>query len=637
MGQDPDALGQTLMLDGRAHTIVGIVPAEMEFGGLGGTELWVPMHLDRAAPPRLDRSLMATVRLAPGASLEQLQAEVAARWETLAQAYPDVARNWRVAARSTQDSLVNEGARAVLLLLTIIVGVVLLIACVNTANMMLARGARRSRELAVRAALGAGRRAILRPLLAESLLLSVAATTAGLAASAILLRVLADMTRETDAIFTTAQIDGRVLGFSVALALLAPLVFGLFPALRSSRTDLSRNLGERSAGSGAALGRVRSVLVGAQVALAMVALVVGGLLIRSGAELQQLGSEHRQEGVLTASLLRPDHGTSSTDDFFPRFLDEVNGLPGVTGAALASELPRRSAAVRAVEPEGAEPTEEVRRVYESVITHDYLKVLEIPLLEGRAFEPGDGPDAVSVALVTRGMAETLWPEGDVVGRRFRVGGDGGPWLRIVGVVGDTKLRQDGSAIPQFYRPFGQAPRPAMSLVAGVAGNPEAWREAIRNAVWAVDPDQPVDAVRSLRAAEFQDMSVNWAIFGLFVLFAFFALVMAAAGIYGVVSYSVASRTPEFGIRIALGASAGSVRTMILRQGIGVVAVGALVGLGGAWLAAGLMSSMVVGVSARDPLTFAVVPLLLLGVAVAANWVPAVRATRVDPVRALREE
>ena len=581
MGQDPDALGQALTLDGRPHTIIGIVPAEMEFGGFGSTELWVPMELDRAAPSRLDRSLMATVRLAPGASIEQLQAEVAARWESVAEAHPDVARNWRVVARSTQDSLVNEGARTILLLLTIIVGVVLLIACVNTANMMLARGARRSRELAVRAALGAGRPAILRPLLTESLLLSAAATAVGLAASGVLLRVLADLTRETDAIFTTAQIDGRVLGFSVALALLAPLVFGLFPALRSSRTDLSRDLGERSAGSAAGLGRVRSVLVGAQVALAMVALVVGGLLIRSGIELQQLGTEYQQEGILTASLLRPGQGTSPEDDFFPRFLEEVNGLSGVSGAALVSELPRRPAAVRAVEPEGSEPTENVRRVFESVITPGYLNVMEIPLLEGRDFGAGDGAEAVSVALVTRGMADAFWPDGDVVGRRFRVGGDSGPWLRIVGVVGDVKLRQDGSAIPQFYRPFQQSPRPAMSLVADVGGDPAVWRESVQAAVWAIDPDQPVDAVLSLRSAEFQDMSVNWAIFGLFVLFAVFALVMAAAGIYGVVSYSVASRTPEFGIRLALGDRSGSLHALILRQAIGVLVVGARSGVGAA--------------------------------------------------------
>ena len=637
MGRDPDALGTTLTLDGRAHTVVGIAPPELEFGGLGGIELWVPMELDRVAPSRLDRSLLATVRLAPGTSLEQLQAEVAARWEAVTEAHPEEARNWTVVARSTQDSLVNDGAQTILLLLGIIVGIVLLIACVNTANMMLARGARRSREMAVRAALGAGRRAILRPLLAESLLLSIAAMALGVAASAALLRGLADLTRGTDAIFTTARIDGRVLAFSMALALLAPVVFGLFPALRSSRTDLSRDLGERSVGSGAGLGRIRSVLVGAQVALAMVALVVGGLLIRSGIELQQLGSDYRQEGILTASLLRPQGGGPEGDDFFPRFLEEVGALSGVGAAALVSELPRRGASVRAVEPEGAEPTAESRRIYETVITPGYLDVLDIPLLAGRAFGPGDGPDAPPVALVTRETAEVLWPDQDPVGRRFRSGGEAGPWLRVVGVVGDVRRRQDGSAIPQFYRPLAQSPRPAMTLVAAVGGDPAAWAEAVRNAAWSLDPDQPVDAVVSLRGAEFRDMSVNWAIFGLFVLFAAFALVMAAAGIYGVVSYSVASRTPEFGIRLALGASAGSVRRMILRQGIGVVAVGAVVGLGGAWVAAGLMQSMVVGVSPRDPLTFAAVPLVLLAVAMAANWVPAVRATRVDPVRALREE
>jgi putative ABC transport system permease protein len=235
------------------------------------------------------------------------------------------------------------------------------------------------------------------------------------------------------------------------------------------------------------------------------------------------------------------------------------------------------------------------------------------------------------------MADALWPEADAVGRRFRVGGEGGAWLRVVGVVGELRRRQDGSAIPQFYRPLAQSPRAAMTLVAGVSGDPDAWSESVRAATWAVDPDQPVEAVVSLRAAEFQDMSVNWAIFGLFVLFAAFALVMAAAGIYGVVSYSVASRTPEFGIRLALGASPRAVRGLVLRQGIGVAVLGVVIGLGAAWMAAGLMGSMVVGVSPRDPLTFLAVPLVLLAVAVFANWAPAVRATRVDPVRALRDD
>jgi predicted permease len=637
MGEDPDAVGQTLTLDGQPHAIVGIAPPEMEFGGLGATEIWVPLRLDRASPPRMDRSLMTTVRLAPGASLEQLQAEVASRWESLAAREPEMARSWRVEARSTQASLVNESARTILLLLGIIVGVVLLIACVNTANMMLARGARRSRELAVRAALGAGRRAILRPLLAESLILSVAATALGLVASSLLLRGLADLTRDTDALFTTAEMDGRVLGFSIALALLAPLVFGLLPALRASRTDVSRDLGERSAGSGAGLGRLRSTLVGAQVALAMVALVVGGLLIRSGIEMQQLGSDYRQEGILTASFLRPSAVSDAGDDFFLALMDEVGSVPGVTGAAMVSELPRRGASVRAVEPEGAEPTEDVRRVYESVITPGYLDLLAVPVLEGRDFGAGDGPDAVPVALVTRSLATALWPGGDAVGRRFRVDGEGGEQLRVVGVVGEVRRRQDGSAIPQFYRPLAQSPRAAMTLVAGTIGDPEAWSESVRAATWAVDPDQPVEAVVSLRAAEFHDMSVNWAIFGLFALFAAFALVMAAAGIYGVVSYSVASRTPEFGIRLALGASPWAVRTLVLRQGVGVAALGVVIGLGGAWVAAGLMESMVVGVSPRDPLTFVAVPLVLLAVAVVANWAPAVRATRVDPVRALRDD
>jgi len=636
LGRDPEALGRTITLDGRRHTVVGIVPPEMEFGGMSGTDLWLPLVLEEGSDDRLARTLMVTVRLRPDATIPQLQAEVATRWQGVEDRFPEETRGWTVEARSTEASLVNESARTVLLLLGIIVGVVLLIACVNTANMLLARGTRRARDLAVRAALGAGRGAILRPLLLESLLVSVAATALGLGLSSALLDGLTTLTRDVDAMFTMAEIDLRVLAFSGALALLAPVVFGLVPALRASRVQPSADLGERGDGGSRRFGRVRSVLVGAQVALAMVALVVGGLLVRSGIELQRLSGDYRRDGIVTAELLRPA-AAEEGDRFYDALLDEMEGVPGLEQAALVSDLPRRSAAVRPVEAEGRPAPDALPRAFETVATPRYLDVMEIPLLEGRWLGVEDGPDAVPAAVVSRAMAELLWPDEGAVGRRFRTGPEG-PWLQVVGVAADVKRRPDlVSSPPHFYRPLAQSPRSALSLVARVRGEPETWGAGIRDAVWAVDPDQPVDGVLSLRTAEFRDRSVTWAILGLFVLFAAFALVMAAAGIYAVVSYSVASRTSEFGIRLALGAPRTRVRAMVLRQGVAVVAMGTAVGLVGAWLAAGLMGGMVVGVDSRDPVTFAAVAGLVLAVALVANWVPAVRATRVDPMRALREE
>ena len=636
LGRDPEVLGRTLTLDGRPHTVVGIIPPEMEFGGMSGTDVWLPLAVEEGSADRLDRTLLVTVRMRPGATIAQLQAEVAARWQAVEERFPEETRGWTVEARSTEASLVNESARTVLLLLGIIVAIVLLIACVNTANMLLARGTRRARELAVRAALGAGRGAILRPLLLESLVVSVVATLLGLGLSTVLLDGLTALTRDVDAMFAMAEIDLRVLGFSGALALAAPLVFGLVPALRASRVQPSADLGERGDGGSRRFGRIRSVLVGAQVALAMVALVVGGLLVRSGIELQRLDGDYRRDGVATAEILRPAAAVSD-DGFYAALLEEAAGVPGVDAAALVSDLPRRSSGVRPVEVEGRPAPDALPRAYESVATPGYLDVLEIPLLEGRWLGSGDGPDAVPVAVVSRAMADLLWPDGEAVGARFRTGPEA-PWLRVVGVAADVKRRQDlTSSPPHFYRPLAQSPRAALSLVARVRGEADAWGSRIREAVWAVDPDQPVDAVLSLRGAEFRDRSVSWAILGLFVLFAAFALVMAAAGIYAVVSYSVASRTAEFGIRLALGAPATRVRTMVLRQGVAVVAVGTAVGLVGAWLAAGLMGGMVVGVHRRDPSTFAAVAGLVLAIALVANWIPAVRATRVDPVRALRQD
>lgn len=634
LGGDPDVLGRTLTLDGTPHTVVGVVSPSMEFGGLDA-ELWGPLRLRAAGASRTAHTLMTTALLAPGATLAQMQAEVAGRWEDVRSAHPAETRDWTVRVRSTEDSLLNDNARAVLVLLGIVVSLVLLIACANVANLLLARGAGREGEMAVRSALGAGRGGLVRQLLVESLILSVAATLLGLVGSDRLLAFLQNLTEGADSLFFLAEIDTTVLAFTGVVALLAPLVFGLYPALRASRADVADQL-RRAGGSVGRPGRVRSLLVGGQVALAMVALVVGGLLVRSVVGLQSLDSNYRQEGILTASLLRPV-AAQPGDGFFVDLLERLPEAPGIRAAALASELPRSPASGQLVEVAGDDAMEERRQALVTAVTPGYFDLLDIDVVQGRTFLRTDGAASLPVAVVSRAAAAAYWSDGPAVGARLRLDGDP-TWVEVVGVVADVRLNQQGVGIPQIYRPLSQEPhRTSMTLVADVAGPPAAYAAAVRAVVSRLDPAQPVSDILSLEASVFRSNAAGYGVITLFLIFAGFALVMATAGIYGVVSFSVTARIPEFGVRMALGAPPARVRRMVLRQGTGVVVGGTLVGLVGAYWASGLAQGMLVGVGARDPLTYGGVAALLVGVTLAASWLPARRATRIDPVRALRAE
>ena len=634
LGGDPEALGRTLSLDGTPHTVVGVLPSSMEFGGLQG-DLWAPLPLPPGQASRSEHTLMVTARLAPGATLAQMQSEVAGRWDAVRQAHPAETRDWTVRVRSTEDSLLNDSTKAVLMLLGIVVSLVLLIACANVANLLLARGAGREGEMAVRSALGAGRAGLVRQLLVESLLLSVGATVLGLVGSDRLLAFLRTLTEGADSIFFLARIDRTVLLFTGAVALLAPVAFGLYPALRASRTDFADQL-RRSTGSVRGGGRVRSLLVGGQVALAMVALVVGGLLVRSVVGLQSLDAAYRQDGILTATILRPA-AADPADGFFRDVLDRLPEAPGVEAAALVSELPRGAPGAQVVEVDRDDAMEERRSVAVTAASPGYFGILEIDVLQGRAFQRTDAVGSLPVALVSRAAADRYWPGESAVGRRIRLGEDS-TWVDVVGVVADVRRSQQGIGLPHVYRPLAQQPqRTSVTVVASVTGEPGQQADELRRVVASLDPAQPVADVLSLEAAVFRSNATGYGVITLFLIFAGFALIMATAGIYGVVSYSVAARIPEFGVRMALGAPPRTVQAMVLRQGTGVVVVGAVFGLVGAYLAAGLARGMLVGVGPRDPLTYVSVSGLLIGITLLASWIPTRRATDVDPVRALRAE
>jgi putative ABC transport system permease protein len=644
-GGSPGVIGEAIGLDGVPHTIIGVMPPGLEFGGMAEAEVWVPMRTAVTEANRVVRTAMVSGRLLPGVSVERANEDVAAVGRALAAEHPTANRNRVYVVRSARDSLLDDSAKAVILLLVFAVGSVLLVACANVANMMLARGSARARELAVRSVLGAGRRRLIRQLLTESLLLTGVAAVLGVLLASGLMDLFVRMTRGLVALFTMAELDGNVLRFVLVVTLATPLLFGLLPAVRASGGSPGDSLKDRSAGSGGggrSGSRLRGALVSAQVAFAVMLMIGAGLSARSIAYVRTLDYGFVTDGLLTARILRPEGEPASERVlFFENAGREIEALPGAGGVAFTSSLPLvQRGRIRAFDVQGAVARAEERPTAESyVVTRDYFTVAGIPLLQGRAFVETDGADAPPVAIVNRVTAERHWPGQDPVGMRVRVGDpETAGWSTIVGVV-DNVGRQPRTMEPvaELYLPFAQSPQASMAAMVRGPADPTALAGPLREAVWAVDAGQPVDDVKPMTAAIQELQSVDSVLILLFGTFALFALLMSALGLYGVVSYAVSRRTGEIGIRMALGAERGDVRKMVLGQGARPVLVGGALGLLGAFLLSGVLRSMVVGVSALDPVTWIGVPAVLGLAALLANLVPAVRATRVDPMNALRTE
>jgi putative ABC transport system permease protein len=647
-GSDPGVVGRTLRLDGTPYTVIGVLSPKMEIYDIARIDLWVPLDVNARTAARDERRTFVTARFADGVSVSEAREEVRIIGSRLAQDHPDTHDGWSFRVSPTSEELISEEDSALLLVSGLSVSLVLLIACANVANMLLAQGISRSKEVAVRLAMGADRLRLLRQFLTEGFLLSAAAAVLGLFFTRGLLDTLVLVTAESQWLYRTAAIDGNVLLFTLGVSALTPFVFGLLPSLRASRPDLTLALKEGGrTGSGRLAFRWRGLLVGAQIAMALILMVVTGLLVRTVIELRTMNLGFQPEGLLAARVDLPQ-SKYPTADAQRRFLEELvsrtEETAGVRAAAVISQHPlefpggQRSFIIQGTDPDG---THQRPTAYVLTASAGYFRMMQIPLLRGRAFDASDTESAPPVALVNKTAVVRYWPEADPIGTNIRMStSEQGSWIRIVGIVGsvvDISRRDETTGVPQIYLSSAQQPTSRMALVArAVVKDPSSLTGAIRSNVAALDPDL-VAEVRTMPEIKDEIFASANAIIVLFLIFAAFALVMASMGIYGVVSYSVSERHHEISIRMALGASAVDVLRMISKQGMKAILVGGAIGLCGALLVGPLLSSVVIGISTTDPLTFLAAGAVVGFVAFAANYVPARRATRIDPIASLRTE
>ncbi len=639
---DPDIIGQSLVLDGTPHTVIGVLTPDMELGTLSLVEVWTPYVLDAQAP-RDTRRLDVYGRLKPGVTVEQATAEIAAIAERQARDNPLTNAGWSAQAMPLLEAMTGSNTWLVLALLGLVVTFVLLIACANIANLMLARSVARRKELAVRAAIGAGRSRLVRQLLAESLLLGVIGGTLGLAVANGGLRIIKAVTYEP--FFKQIEIDHRVLAFVAVLSIVTPLLFSLLPALSAARMNLSQAIGE---GAGRTSGgrrgrRSRNALVIAQLSLAAALLVLSTLVIQVAMAQSRLDIGFDQENVLTLriELDGPHYGDdASTRQFVDAVLDRLSRLPGVASAAAANALPvfgQPPTTTFTIEGRPVPNPTDQPWALQAAVSPDYFRTFDVPLIRGRSFTDADRPDSPAVALVSAETARRYWPDADPVGRRIKLSGAEG-WVEIVGVISDVFNRQrlTEGYDPAFYVPLAQQPRRAMALAMRTTVDPATLGDAVRSEIRAQDPDQAVFDVQSMDQTFREVLATDRLLQGMFASFALLAFVLASGGLYGLMSYSVAQRTQEFGVRLALGARASDVVRHVVWQGVLLAGIGVALGLLGGLGLAFAITSMLFGVEPSDPATYAGVAAVLLSVAALAGYIPARRALSQNPIQALRQ-
>jgi putative ABC transport system permease protein len=639
---DPSIVGQALTLNGQPYTVLGVVGPEIEIGNLSTIEVWTPLTLDPSLP-RNQRTVRVSARLAPGATFDQAAVEVRDVSRRLTRDHPDTNAGWEARLAPTREAMTGTDTWVVLGLLMLVVGFVLLIACANIANMVLARATGRRRELAVRAALGASRLRMVRQLLTESVLLGVLGGAVGLAFAYGGLRIIKAAAYEP--FFELVVIDGNVLWFTVALSIVTPLVFSLLPALHASRTDLNDALKDSSTRTGGGLRgrRSRAALVVSQLALAMTLLIVSGLLLRTMIAITGTPLGFEPDGLATMRLEAPEwkYGPdASVTDFYARLSGRLSALPGVQQVAVSDRLPNLgSEATVAIDVDGRPSTRPEDRPWAVpiVVSEAFFATAGIPIVAGRGLLPQDDAAGMPVAVVNVEMARRYWGDSArALDSRVALDTDPRRWIRVVGVSGDVKRADLRGANPSIYLPLPQRPQRAVSILVR-ASNPDGVLAAMRSEVRALDRDVPVQQIRTLEEAFDDELSSGRILNGMFTAFALLALVLAGSGLYGVVSYSVSQRVQEIGIRLALGAVPSDIRRLIARQTLLLVAIGVAIGLAGGAAIASATSSLFYDVSATDPSTYIAVAGLLALVAAAATLAPLRRAVRIDPLVALRTE
>ncbi|MCP3102675.1 ABC transporter permease [Myxococcus sp. K15C18031901] len=644
--QDPSVLGRTLQLDGEPYTVVGVLPRGVVYPA--GTDLYKPFapSPDLAGEEKREtRFLDVMARMKPGVTLEAARRDLARVSSELAVAHPKYGSSQRtIGLKSLEDEVVGD-VKGTLWLLLGAVGFVLLVACSSVANLLLARAAAREREVSIRAALGAGRGRLVAQFLTESLVLAVVGGGLGLLLALWGTDALLAVVGEALPRAAEVRLDWRSLVFTTGVSLVSGVLFGLVPALQASRADLNAAMREGSRGTGGGrAGRLRAGLVVGQVALALVLLVGAGLFGKSLVALMTMDPGFEPEGVLTAQLSLPatTHGTPERQAAFQQaLLEKLQTSPGVEAVGLTNLLPLGRSMTFGFSIEGRTkgPDEVWPAVQMRTVSPDYLRALRVRLREGRMLESMDGSGAAWAVVINQRFAELYWPQGNALGQRLKLNRPDAQWATVVGIVDDAReWALDKPMVPIAYYSLAQLGGTNLALAARAkSGDPESLRSAVEGALREVDGNVPLFGVAPLARLADDSIGARRLSALLMGLFAGTALLLAALGITGVIGYSVAQRTREMGIRMALGAARGDVLALVLRQGMGLAGLGVALGLVLSLALAHLLRALLYGVTAYDPWTFAGVAALLSAVAGVATWLPARRATRVDPIIALRAE
>ncbi|HYJ04711.1 MAG TPA: ABC transporter permease [Chthoniobacterales bacterium] len=647
-GGDPNFIGKTITLNDRAYTVIGVMPARFQFPRK--FEIWKPLALDPVEERhgKQFRMIQLIGRLAPDVSLERAQAELNTIWTRRASEEPGApATNARIEITPLHEQLVKDVRLAILVLLSA-VAFVLLIACANVANLMLARATVRRKEIAIRAALGASRRRIIAQLLAESVSLSLLGGAVGLllAVWGVDLLVASIPADVAGSFYGMAGIgiDRGVLIFTIAVSVATGIFFGLAPALSSARVDLNEAL-KATAKTATARSGLRGAFVIAQLALTLILLIGAGLMTRSFVRLMNVPLGFNQKNVLTFRVELPRSryaNGAQRKQFFGQLLERVKAIPGIQSAGAISQLPLSGYSMMGRFTIEGQPKPEPGKgkpIPIGMVTPDYFQAMQIPLVGGRLFDSRDVEKMPEVAIVNESMARKFWPGENPIGKKVGAMCDEQALCRtVVGVVGD--VRHEGLANdsqPEIYLPHEQIALPAMSLVLRTPGNPLAHIAAVRNEVRALDKDQPIALVQTLEEHISQSILQPRLMMTLLSIFAGLALVLAAVGVYAMMSYSVSQRRGEIGIRIALGAAKADILRLVVGQAMLLVAISLTIGLAGALAATRLLGSLLYGIGIRDPSTFAGIALLLSLVSLFAAWLPARRAAKISPMTALRTE
>jgi putative ABC transport system permease protein len=641
-GGNPGVVGQSLILDNEAFTIIGVLPAEFETLALGRWKIWAPLSVDPDQfLGRHMRNRRVIARLQPGVTLNQAQAEMDVIAEQLAAQYPKEDAGWSIVVRRLQDVEVGD-RRPALLIFAGAVGLVLFIACANVANLLLARAATRRKEMAIRAALGAGRFRIIRQLLTESIVLAMAGGAVGLLIAFWLIDLFIAISPSRIPRVGNIKLDGAVLAFTFLVSLVTGVLFGLAPGLQGSRVHLVEDLkeGGRDSGSGIGFG-LRSILVVSQVTLAIVLLIAAGLLGRTFIKLTTMRPGYNPDHLLTVQLFLPDeYKKSQVVAFYQQMTQEFKAIAGVEAVGATSAGPEFGGIEPIefiVEGQLAPPSGEYPHARYYNVGPDYFHTMQIPVLQGREFTDADHQSAPAVALINETMARRFFAGENPVGKRLMLPREREA-MQIVGVVGDVQRLDVGATVePEVYWPYMQQPRWATYFAIRASNDPTGIIAAVRRHVGGAGPQVIVANVETMD--ELVSDSLKPPRFNLLLLgiFAVTALFLASVGLYGVISYSVMQRTREIGIRMALGAQPRTIFGLVIGQGLGLTLIGIIIGTGAALAATRLLSGMLFGISATDPLTIAGISLLLAVVALLACYLPARRATKVDPIIALRYE